>query len=69
MARTGKGEKATTKKPKAFTIFEDDEREEQDAEEELPKDEAGRRKIKRQYEDLLGIRVEAQGPSSQPRAD
>ena len=58
MARTGKGEKATTKKPKAFTIFEDDEREEQDAEEELPKDEAGRRKIKRQYEDLLGIRIE-----------
>lgn len=32
-----------------------DEREE-DA--DLPKDEAGRRKIKRQYQDLLGIRIE-----------
>ena len=58
MARTAKNERARTRKPKAFSIFEDDEREEQDAEEELPKDEAGRRKIKRQYEDLLGIRIE-----------
>jgi len=31
---------------------------EEGSEEELPKDEAGRRKIKRQYEDLLGIRIE-----------
>jgi hypothetical protein len=58
MARTRKREKAKSKKAKGFTIFEDDEREDQDGEEELPKDEAGRRKIKRQYEDLLGIRVE-----------
>jgi len=29
-----------------------------DEDEELPKDEAGRIKIKRQYEDLLGIRIE-----------
>jgi hypothetical protein len=58
MARTRKREKAKAKKGKAFSIFEDDEREEQDGEEELPKDEAGRRKIKRQYEDLLGIRIE-----------
>ncbi|MBI3300622.1 MAG: hypothetical protein HYZ72_00870, partial [Deltaproteobacteria bacterium] len=28
------------------------------AEEELPKDEAGRRKIKRRYEELLGIRID-----------
>lgn len=58
MARTRKREKSKTKKTKSFSIFEDDEREDQEAEEELPKDEAGRRKIKRQYEDLLGIRVE-----------
>lgn len=58
MARTRKREKGKTKKSKGFTLFEDEEREEQDDEEELPKDEAGRRKIKRQYEDLLGIRIE-----------
>jgi hypothetical protein len=38
-----------------FTLFDVEE----DAEEaELPKDEAGRRNVKRQYEELLGIRVE-----------
>ncbi len=58
MARTRKGEKAKVKKAKSFSIFEEEEREDQEAEEELPKDEAGRRKIKRQYEDLLGIRIE-----------
>ena len=58
MARTRKREKPKAKKTKAFSIFEEEEREEQDAEEELPKDEAGRRKIKRQYEELLGIRIE-----------
>ena len=31
---------------------------EQEEEADLPKDEAGRRKIKRQYEELLGIRIE-----------
>jgi hypothetical protein len=36
-------------------ITESDEHEE---EADLPKDEAGRRKIKRQYEELLGIRIE-----------
>ena len=53
--------KATKKdKPKkGFNIFEEeDHRGETTAEEELPKDEAGRRKIKRQYEDLLGIRIQ-----------
>lgn len=30
----------------------------EDEDEELPKDEAGRLKIKRQYEELLGIRIE-----------
>ena len=38
-------------------LFEEEERGEDLDEEELPKDEVGRRKIKRRYEDLLGIRV------------
>ncbi len=54
MGRTPKKEKAK----KGLRIFEDDGGGEVDEEGELPKDEAGRRKIKRQYEDLLGIRVE-----------
>jgi len=54
MAKKVKKEKAK----KGFNIFEEDEGREPGAEEELPKDEAGRRKIKRQYEDLLGIRVQ-----------
>lgn len=32
--------------------------EQADEEADLPKDEAGRRKIKRQYQELLGIRIE-----------
>jgi hypothetical protein len=32
--------------------------EETEEDADLPKDEAGRRKIKRQYQDLLGIRIE-----------
>ena len=39
-------------------LFEDDTSVEAEEEGDLPKDEAGRRKIKRQYETLLGIRVE-----------
>ncbi len=54
MGRTPKKDKAK----KGLRIFEDDGGGEVDEEGELPKDEAGRRKIKRQYEDLLGIRVE-----------
>src|SRR5437773_8127141 len=53
MGRTPKKDKAK----KGLRIFEEEgsgEAEDGD----LPKDEAGRRKIKRQYEDLLGIRVE-----------
>ena len=53
MAKKLKKEKAK----KGFNIFEEDEHREATPEEELPKDEAGRRKIKRQYEDLLGIRI------------
>ncbi len=54
MGRAPKKDKAK----KGSHIFEDDAAAEMEEEGDLPKDEAGRRKIKRQYEDLLGIRVE-----------
>src|SRR5437016_13522236 len=54
MGRRPKKEKAK----KSTRIFEDDAIAEADEEGDLPKDEAGRRKIKRQYEDLLGIRIQ-----------
>ena len=51
--------KVKKEKPKkGFNIFDEDETAAASSEEELPKDEAGRRKIKRQYEDLLGIRIQ-----------
>ena len=51
--------KVKKEKPKkGFNIFDEDETATTSSEEELPKDEAGRRKIKRQYEDLLGIRIQ-----------
>ena len=55
MARTKKTAKAS-KKDKYGSF--DDMTEEADEDADLPKDEAGRRKIKRQYTDLLGIRIE-----------
>ena len=62
MARARKGhersEKAGGSKAKGFSIFDAEETHSDDTQEDLPKDEAGRRKIKRQYEELLGIRVE-----------
>lgn len=53
MGRTSKKDKGK----KGHSVF-DAERDESTDEGDLPKDEAGRRKIKRQYENLLGIRVE-----------
>jgi hypothetical protein len=55
-----KSEKSGAKaKSGSLTGLDDEEPSADDGgEEELPKDEAGRRKIKRQYEDLLGIRIE-----------
>jgi len=42
-----------------FNLFDDGEAPEPDAsDEDLPKDEAGRQKIKQQYVDLLGIRLQ-----------
>ena len=62
MARARKGhersEKAAGSKAKGFSIFDAEEGHSDDTQEDLPKDEAGRRKIKRQYEELLGIRIE-----------
>src|SRR5215468_4497737 len=58
MARARKSDKSAGSKAKSTALLDDDEQSVDDTEEELPKDEAGRRKIKRQYEDLLGIRVE-----------
>jgi hypothetical protein len=49
---------AQPKAKKAQSIFEEDERAGAQEDSDLPKDEAGRRKIKRQYETLLGIRIE-----------
>ncbi len=54
MPRASKKEKVR----KGVVLFDDDEHSDETAEEELPKDEAGRLKIKRRYEELLGIRVE-----------
>ncbi len=55
MPRTTKKEKVK----KNVNLFEEDEHAEEGGdEEELPRDEAGRRKIKKRYEELLGIRVE-----------
>lgn len=54
MGRTSKKDKLK----KGQSIFDSDDRDEASDEGDLPKDEAGRRKIKRQYETLLGIRVD-----------
>ena len=41
-----------------FSLFDDSDPADADAEDDLPRDEAGRAKIKHQYVDLLGIRVQ-----------
>jgi len=58
MARTAKKAAKGKKKKKKYSLLDDDERAEEQEEGDLPKDEAGRRKIKRQYEELLNIRIE-----------
>lgn len=57
MARARKSEKGGSK-AKSFSVFDEEDHAADESEEELPKDEAGRRKIKRQYEELLGIRID-----------
>lgn len=54
MARTRKSKSSKRDLYPGFGLATD----ESDEDADLPKDEAGRRKIKRQYRDLLGIRVE-----------
>src|SRR5271170_7046869 len=54
MART---RKSKTAKRDLYPSFADS-ADEADEDADLPKDEAGRRKIKRQYQELLGIRIE-----------
>jgi hypothetical protein len=58
MARAPKKGKGTTKTKKGYSVFDADGGSDVQEESDLPKDEAGRRKIKRQYESLLGIRIE-----------
>jgi hypothetical protein len=58
MARARKSDKTASKGGGKGLLFEGEDHQTDDDQEELPKDEAGRRKIKRQYEELLGIRVE-----------
>src|SRR5580765_6293139 len=54
----GRIRKKDKDKKKAFRVFDDEEASDVAEDEDLPKDEAGRRKIKRQYSDLLGVRIE-----------
>ena len=54
MGRTRKSKTIKRDKFASFTDMADDAEEDGD----LPKDEAGRRKIKRQYAELLGIRID-----------
>jgi hypothetical protein len=54
MARTRKSKSSKRDLYPSFTDSAEDVEEDAD----LPKDEAGRRKIKRQYQELLGIRIE-----------
>ena len=58
MARARKSEKTNASKSKGFSLFDADDSGGDEGQEDLPKDEAGRRKIKRQYEELLGIRID-----------
>lgn len=60
MGRTPKKNKqaAAGKGKKGYSLLDDDDRVETPEDSDLPKDEAGRRKIKKQYETLLGIRIE-----------
>jgi hypothetical protein len=58
MGRAPKKSKAAAKGKKGYSVLDADDRAETQEDSDLPKDEAGRRKIKRQYETLLGIRIE-----------
>lgn len=57
MPRTKKKTAGRSARDRSHSYFEDATHEEVD-EEDLPSDEAGRHKIKKNYEELLGIRIE-----------
>ncbi len=57
MPRTKKKTAGRPSKDRSQTYFDDTAHDETE-DEDLPSDEAGRRKIKKNYEELLGIRVE-----------
>ena len=57
MPRTKKKTAGRPSKERSQNYFDDGNTEELD-DEDLPSDEAGRRKIKKNYEELLGIRIE-----------
>ena len=57
MPRTKKKSVGRPRKGKSRSFFDDPNHDEVD-EQGLPSDEAGRRKIKKSYEELLGIRIE-----------
>jgi len=56
MARTAKKKSKTS--GSGFSIFDEGEAPDSADDEDLPRDEAGRAKIKQQYVDLLGIRIQ-----------
>ena len=58
MSRAPKKSKTASQGKKGYSVLEANEVADGQEDSDLPKDEAGRRKIKRQYETLLGIRIE-----------
>jgi hypothetical protein len=58
MSRAPKKSKAASQGKKGYSVLEAGDAADGQEDSDLPKDEAGRRKIKRQYETLLGIRIE-----------
>jgi hypothetical protein len=57
MPRTTKKKGKTSSSSSGFSLFDDGEVADAESDEDLPKDEAGRSKIKQQYVELLGIRI------------
>jgi len=56
--RTSKKKAKPASSGGGFNIFDETDVADPDGDEDLPKDEAGRQKIKQQYIDLLGIRIQ-----------
>ena len=54
----GRAKKKGASSSGEFSLFDDNDSTDAESDEDLPRDEAGRAKIKHQYVDLLGIRVQ-----------